>query len=245
MSLSYWDIVLPTYIENWPQALYALSIAQIDIPLTIDDARRLGSNIIEYGEAFAPPQPIDDIRQKVTAHVAKFPNGAFTRLGSRSPKDSYLGYNQGFKVEANTDPLRFMLDASERIYEDLLLAIQHSYAPHIFIRQWMDIPRWAEFRCFMHDRKLVGISQYNYLKGEVFPEIIADPAYIQWAIENFFPDFCNASHLDSVVFDVFLKISNHANTRVTEVKLLEINPYFEMTDPCLFAWNKPEFRYNH
>lgn len=227
--MNYWERVLPTYIENWPNALCSLSIAQVDVPLTVEEARRLGSNIIEWGETFGPMQPIEDIRARVADAVDRFPAGAFVRIGSRSPKDSWDGHRNGFRILPGTDPLRFLLDVSERIYEDLTLAIQHDYAPHIFVRQWQNILRWAEFRCFMRDRKLVGISQYNYLDNEVFQEILGEHKRIEQTIHGFFEQFRTASHLDDVVFDVFLK---HG----WECRLLEINPFFEMTDPCLFTW---------
>jgi hypothetical protein len=257
--MSYWDIVLPTYIENWPAAMHSLSMASIDIPLTVDDAKRLGCHIVEFGECFLEffqattdawqIPDISDIRTRVGDAVASLPNGGFVRLGSRSPKDSWKGHRHGFKTAAGDDPLQFMLDCSERIYEDLTLAIQHDYAPHIFVRQWMTIPPWSEFRCFMEDRKLVGISQYNYLRGEFFPEIVQYGGSIEWAIrEMFFPEFRRVSHLDSVVFDVWVKRwTARDNTSVWEVKLVEINPYFNLTDPCLFAWGKAfdgGFRYN-
>lgn len=273
--MNYFDIVKPTYIENWEPALYSLSIASVDILLDGDAPRRLGTNIIEYGEAFCetdaesahnkfaaswqaraarakmmhqpePPDRVDfvkpivacsdisDIRAKVSEAVDKMPNGAFVRLGSRSPKDAWSLLREGAKVLPGTDPLRFMLDCSERIYEDLTLAIQQNYTPHIWVRQWVDIPKWSEFRCFMHNRQLVGISQYYY--DEVFPELDAD--LCEWAIKEFFKLFISATTMDSVVFDVFVKSRQVGpNSRDIEVKLLEINPYFELTDPCLFAWN--------
>jgi len=253
MPLNYWDTVRPTYIENWPSALSSLSIPSIDVPLTVDDARRLGTNIIEYGGEFCIGEyiraDISDIRPKVAAAVAKMPAGAFVRLGSRSPKDSWEGHKQGFKVLPGEDPLRFILDCSERMSDDLLLAIRYNYAPHIFVRQWMDIKPWSEFRCFMRDRNLVGISQYNYLRGKVFPEIVRDADIIRWAIQDcFFPMFREASHLADVVFDVWVEPHTmRDNTRVWEVKLVEINPFFELTDPCCFKWGEDfggEFRYN-
>ena len=276
MATDYWNLVFPTYIENWGRALHSLSIPSIDVPLSSDDSRRLGTNIIEFGEAFCETaeerehnqlaaeaahkrmgllmtnkpadaadeiefikptfvmEDISGIRAKVSDAVAKMPRGAFIRLGSRSPKDSWLLHKEGGRVLPDEDPLRFMLDCSERMYEDLMLAVENNYRPHIWVRQWVDIPRWSEFRCFMRDRKLVGISQYNYLDGEVFTEI--DPDYCRWAIEMFFPSFLNATELSHVVFDVYLKTKLLGNSRITEVKLLEINPFFELTDPCLFSW---------
>lgn len=290
--MSYWDIVRPTYIESWPAALHTLSIPSVDIPLTTDDAKRLGSNIVDLGEVFlltpeeeqqnsqasryinactvaqltGKPIPgdvpaakpvtakrlpnfIGDIRSRVAKAVASMPDGAFVRLGSRSPKDSWEGMRRGsLKVTVDDDPMVFLLDASERVCEDLELAIANQYLPHIFVRQWLDIPRWAEFRCFMRDRHLVGISQYHYLDGEVFPEVVSNADVIRWAIGHFFARFREASHLESVVFDVFLRRRTHrTNIHEWECRLLEINPFFELTDPCLFAWSQPfdgGFRYN-
>lgn len=249
--MSYWETVVPTYIENWPPGLCSMSIPQVDVPLTLAEALRLGTNMIDYGEAFCQDgivANITDIRERVAEAVARMPSGAFVRLGSRSPKDSWLGYKEGFRVRVATDPLRFLLDASERIYEDLTLALQNEYPPHIFVRQWLTIAPWQEFRCFMRARKLVGISQYNYLEAEVFPEIVADAEAIRWAIEQAFSRFRGACHLADVVFDVIVERKTmRDNTRIWEVKLLEINPFFELTDPCLFSWKdgfNGEFRFN-
>lgn len=283
---NYWSAVVPTYIENWPAALCSLSIAQVDIQLTVDDAKRLGSNIIELGCGFvmtpdereqsteaaeaanrhiaaslsamfkgtAEPEPptvefpqerwepadIADIRRRVTEAVATFPRGGFVRLGSRSPKDSWLGQSEGFKVTAGDglDPLRFMLDCSERVADDLAAAIAHDYAPHIFVREWLEFPESLEFRCFMRGRKLVGISQYQY--RDYFPELHerGERQRLQWIIETFFESqFRDACHLDDAVFDVFVKSRPVAsNVALNECRLIEINPFFQWTDPCLFDW---------
>lgn len=281
----YWQTVVPTYIENWPSALCNLSFAQVDIPLTVDDAKRLGSNIIEFGKGFVmtaeerermalaakaahqnvalslteifkgepkpeeveqpelPPErwepaDIGDIRHRVSEAVAIFPRGGFVRLGSRSPKDSWLGHSEGFRCVASDgkDPLRFMLDCSERTADDLAAAIANNYAPHIFVREWVDFDKSMEFRCFMRGRKLVGISQYEY--RDHFPDLKAERGRLQWVIETFFAtQFLPAIHLDDVVFDVFVKCrSGSPAVFVNECKLIEINPFFQWTDPCLFDW---------
>lgn len=237
---SYLDFVKQTYIENWPAALCRLSIAQVDVPLTLEEARAMGRRIIEFGEAFgvdAEDKPVyAGLCKRVTDAVATFPRGAFLRLGSRSPKDSWLGERTGFRVDAtDPQPLRFFLDASERTYEDLTLCIGEGYAPHIFVREWVEIPKAWEFRCFMRDRKLVGISQYNYHDHQ--PEAFAERESVKWAIEQFFPEFRAASHLDDVVFDVVVSYRTmFDSTRAWKVKLLEINPFSGYTDPCLFDW---------
>ncbi len=247
--MTYFETVKPTYIENWPAALHGLSIVSKDIPLTILEANILGSTITEWGETFGYPykralRMIEPVRERVRNVLENFPGECgFIRLGSRSPKDSWLGHKHGFKVKANDEnQLRFIQDCSERMYEDLTLAIRENYPPTLFVRQWIDLAKWQEWRCFMRGRKLVGISQGNYLDGRI-AECVEHKDSVRWAIEQFFPRFREACHLDDVVFDVFVMRKEYVpadkiKTVTWEVKLLEINPFFEFTDPCLFSWQK-------
>lgn len=213
---------VPTYIENWPSELCRLSIAQVDIPLTIEEATALGTNIIELGEGFGTPADISDIERRLDDAVATFPAGAFVRLGSRSPKDAFYA-DLSKPVKTGKEALAWLLGGSERIADDLHL----------------DLEPWQEFRCFMNGCRLAGISQYYYREHE--PKVALYKDSIKWAIEeHFFPEFRDATPLQSVVFDVFVRVRELEGERETQVKLLEINPFFEMTDPCLFDWRKPE-----
>jgi hypothetical protein len=106
----------------------------------------------------------------------------------------------------------------------------------------------------MYNGKLAGISQYFY--NTTFTELQEEGVIetLRWAIEKFFDDFRNKIHLYNVVFDVFIKNKTIDNESVWEVKLLEINPFCERTDPCLFSWKRDSnhkyydlcgsFRYN-
>lgn len=237
----HWALARPTYIENWPASLCRLSLAQADVPLSRDEARALGAEILELGEmlaeVFGQPNPalFAGLTARVDAAVRRFPKGAFVRLGSRSPKDSWLGAREGFRCKDGAKAITLLTDCSERVAEDLALALGQGYLPHIFVREWVDIPPWAEFRCFMRQRRLVGVSQYQYLQGAVFPEIAKWASDIEWAIRDvWFPGFRDACHLDDVVFDVFVRRRGRGNESEWEVRLLEINPLYEWTDPCLF-----------
>jgi hypothetical protein len=233
--VKYFDYAKPTYIENWPKEICSLSIAQVDVPMTLEEADAICEIMWDNKKI-----DLSNLAERLQKAIIKMPNGAFVRLGSRSPKDSWYGHEHGFKVTDTKQALSLLIGDSERIFDDLQMALYHKYIPHVWVRQWVDIPKWAEFRCFMKDRKLGGISQYYYLEDKPFSEIIQNSESIKWAIEQFFWDFKTASHLDDVVFDVFLKRKEHGNSIVWEVKLLEINPFFELTDPCMFDWRKPE-----
>lgn len=230
LSVDYFAFVRPTYLENWPDTLRALTVDQVDLPLTRDEALRLGSNIQELFEMFeqwvAPGQPVADILARLEAAVATFPKGAFIRLGSRSPKDAYLVHAKGNRAFTGQAALDLLTDCSERIADDLLLALTNDYEPHVFARRFVEIPAWAEFRCFMQAGELVGISQYDY--RVLHPEVATQAGEIEAAVKTFFPRFRDAAHLDDAVFDVFLEDG--------QAHLLEVNPFFSFTDPCLYDW---------
>lgn len=253
---AYWELSVPTYMEQWPDDLHSLSIPSTQIKLSLDEARTLGSYIVELGEGFENvPENHETLRDLLIARldssVRQYPNGVFVRLGSRSPKDSfYWGMNPdnqlpNGQLKTGQQAFDLLTCCSERVYEDLQVQLSMNYRTSIWLRRGIAIDDYSEFRCFMQDRKLIGISQYFY-QG-VYPEITENAGSLKWAIEQFFEkQFRDASHLDSVVFDVFVKHRGGACPSILteshgyEVKLLEINPFFNLTDPCLFDWNKPE-----
>jgi hypothetical protein len=241
MANNYFEFVKPTFIENWPKELCSLSIAQSSIELSYKDTIEPLLSLIWDGKE---TPAVDILEKRITCELEKFPKGAFVRLGSRSPKDvdirpCFLG----------VDAIRLFLN-SMRVFDDWCDAVANKYNSHIFFREWKEIPQWTEFRCFMKNRKLVGFSQYNYLKGVMYPEIKENEESIIHLILEFFDYFKKVSHLDNVVFDVFVTKRLVGNQNYWEIKLLEINPFFELTDPCLFDWRKPEqfdgsFRFNN
>ena len=138
---AYFDMVKPTYLENWPLALRVLSVDQVDVPLTVKEAGDLGSNVSEWSGCSGDPplRDISSIVAKLEDAMGHFLEGAFVRLGSRSPKDSWLGFRKGFRCRNARKAIALLTDASERMAEDLQLAIAQDYPPHIFLREWIDV----------------------------------------------------------------------------------------------------------
>ena len=243
MMPDYFEKVRPTYIENWGEALTKLSISQTDIPLGPDEVRALGQANRDFGSLSgrAATQPIRLLAERIGAALSDYPTGAFVRLGSRSAKDSRYALSHELRITDAEAAIRMLTEGSQRVVFDLRLALLYNYSPHIFVRQWCDIPAWAELRCFMRSRRLVGISQYDCKNLRHCPEIAENADRIEAAIAAFFKDFCAASHLDDVVFDVFIMINGQHSGKSIDVRLLELNPFFLKTDSCLFHWDKDDF----
>ncbi len=240
MSRAYLDRVSPTYIENWAEALYGLSIPQVILPLPDEQSRALQACVWnrQWSSKAGAAPALEPLLRRLDEALRCFPAGAFVRLGSRSGKDSSYACANGLRVETAQAAVRSLTEGSERVAFDLQLALRFSYTPHVVVRPWLDIPAWTEFRCFMKQRKLIGISQYDCKRLGRCPEIAANANAIQASIHSFFPAFAAAAHLDDVVFDVFIEGLGTEGGAV--VRLLELNPFFPKTDPCLFDWMRPQ-----
>lgn len=130
------------------------------------------------------------------------------------------------------------------------------YLPWLWFRAYRRIPEYAEFRCFMRNRKYYGGSQVHrisrrpyqhdgtggeLLSADPFRELMAeDPATGEMggykydrAVRDWFPSFEAAAPFDDCVFDVAVNLD--AGT----VTLIETNAFLKSTFPGLKDWNDP------
>lgn len=238
MTPAYFALVRPTYIENWPPTLHALSVPHRDIPLTLAEAHALGGRNPAFRDrtGAARYEAVDGLVERLTAALRLYPGGAFVRLGSRSGKDSAYAARHGMRVNNAAAALSLLTEDSARIAFDLRLALRFNYPPHLFVRRWLDIPAWSEFRCFVKERRLVGVSQYNICDETTHPEIERYAGRIKATIESFVAELIAVSHLPDVIFDLWLKLCGPAPDIMFSAQLIELNPFFSHTDACLFDW---------
>jgi hypothetical protein len=111
----------------------------------------------------------------------------------------------------------------------------------LLFREWRIIPRDKEFRCFIRNRRLVGITQYHYAiydeefmanRPVAFISIAARHKDQQAEIEHFISgEILPHLHMDNMVVDLFIDQAANA------IKLIEINPY-GLSDPCLLSYDE-------
>jgi D123 len=243
------EVASPTFLENWPAELRKLSLRQTDVRLSraqyisilrylkLRDINAVANRAVGRMAIEKSDVNLDGLRRRLDDALTSYHRGAYLRFGSRSPKDSSHGLRYGFRVRSGLYALAIALTSRERVRFDLAVAHLAEYLPHLFLREWIDIPRWREFRCFMLERKLCGISQYHYADGVCYPEIFMNAEGIRKAVSSFFPKFCDACHLDDAVFDVVFGRDGH-------LILIEINPSSRsgLSDLCLFEGKKLDGR---
>jgi D123. len=253
----YFDFVKRTYLESWPAEWRRVSCTSSSVQLTGPETMALGRAIQDWGQAFpgwgerefaeSDSQLLWGLEKRLHDLVLNLDKRAFVRLGSRSAKDSFLAHDTGPLVNSGKRALEMLTSNSERVYEDLCLAIDNEYKPHIWVRRWLDLDYpfeahekrgWSEFRCFVKDRELVGVSQYFY--NRPYPVILQNAEKIKQAIDALGDHLIDTGHLDSFIFDAYVTCGpslRHSGYDFA-AHLLEVNPFFALTDPCLFDWRE-------
>lgn len=264
-------IVEPTFIQNWPEALKALSMPSLGWPLS--DGQRdalIAATWATDGEdppqdAFGSIRPdetraqLDGLQADIDRKIGELRDVRrrldsrgefFVRLGSRSPKDSWYGIRNGFGVREGRKALRILMDSTERIHDDLVSDRLAGSPSWIFLREWIDIPDWAEFRCVLRGGAYAGASQYACRDGQSWPILAGRREEIAAALEVFCIKVSEAvahrtaERAGDLVVDV-----GFVDGRLERPVLVEINPFLDLTDPCLFngGWpapgTAPEFRF--
>jgi len=213
----------PCLYENWSQSLKDLSFRTAVVELTRTDQETLWNMFDkERDEA-----ELARLSERIDAAIKAFDQkGCFVRLSSRSPKDFYF---PGIPLLKSGAEVTTALLGSMRILDDLM---EYRYADtpcYLLLRQYHAIPPEEEFRCFIRDREVVGITQYHY--RDYFPQLDTDRGLILDRIQQFLEYLVLPNlHIDTVVVDIWLR---------ADPLLIEINPY-GLSDPCLLSYPELE-----
>ena len=98
----------------------------------------------------------------------------------------------------------------------------------LVLRKWFKVNPSCEFRCFVRNRRIIGICQRDLnhfeflfpLRDQIRDEILE---YFDSVLKETFPD-------SDFTFDVYIP------EPYDKVRLVDINPWAPRTDPLLFSW---------
>ncbi|XP_013823892.1 PREDICTED: cell division cycle protein 123 homolog isoform X3 [Capra hircus] len=100
----------------------------------------------------------------------------------------------------------------------------------LVLRKWCELIPGAEFRCFVKENKLIGISQRDYT--QYYDHISKQKEEICRCIQDFFKKHIQYKFLDEdFVFDIYRDSRG-------KVWLIDFNPFGEVTDSLLFTWDE-------
>ena len=212
--------------ESWSDELRALSFVAHSVSLDnaiilmILDVECKFSTFAEKSLAFREiVQPIVDSIGSST--------GYFIKLTSRSPKDELADFANYSKPRAlfSTDDMLIALMNSMRTFEDLCRFAHMPRGCNLWISQYEDFSPSDEWRVFVKDGRINGISQYYY--GNDFEYEDKHLVEVEARIRAFILDkIIPLMQIDTFVADVIADGNS--------ITLLETNPY-GLSDPCLFS----------
>lgn len=163
---------------------------------------------------------------------------AFPKLNWSSPKDAaWISHNGTLKCSTFND-VCLLLKSSDFITNDLTNAYKfcEDFSPHpndqfeLVLREYQNIVPGMEFRCFVKNNRLIGITQRHIATH--FDYLVNNKIKISDRIINFFNSKIKGKFGDTTyIFDVY----NNPNDRIY---LIDFNPFGEITDSMLFTWDE-------
>ncbi|XP_048356050.1 cell division cycle protein 123 homolog isoform X2 [Sphaerodactylus townsendi] len=187
-------------------------------------------------EVQAPEFP--EFALKVQEAINALGGSVFPKLNWSAPRDAYwIAMNSSLKCECISE-IFLLFKSSDFITRDFTQPFIHcnddspdpTLQYELVLRKWCELIPGAEFRCFVKENKLIGISQRDYT--QYYEHISKQKEEICRCIQEFFRKHIQYKFLDEdFVFDVY-------RDSWGRVWLIDFNPFGEVTDSLLFTWEE-------
>jgi hypothetical protein len=178
--------------------------------------------------------------------LEEYDGAVFPKLNWSCPRDAqWILTDSKFLKCTTVEDVFLVLKSSRFIIHDIEDAYvnaidnekteQQRVKPVLICRKWYDLDISMEFRCFIRNKQLVGISQrhlqyFEFLKKERYS--ILEPLILEFwnnQVSDVFP-------LDNYTVDVYIQ-RNKQRIEKSRVYIVDFNIYGAPTDPLLFeSW---------
>lgn len=175
---------------------------------------------------------------KVQEAINSLGGSVFPKLNWSAPRDAHwIAMNSSLKCKSLSD-IFLLFKSSDFIMHDFTQPFIHCTddSPNppveyeLVLRKWCELIPGGEFRCFVKENKLIGISQRDYT--QYYDHIGKQKADVVNSLEDFFKQRVQYKFLDEdFVFDVYRDSEG-------KVWLIDFNPFGEVTDSLLFTWEE-------
>lgn len=207
-----WFSKMPTFLE-WNAVL-----DEVTIPYKLIKFEPKFSELVrEAGfELQTRNKTIPAIKKLLKKYLQEVDFPYFIKLISRSPKELYDVISP--KIESY-DQIIELFTASMRVVDDLYQLVAIPECCYLVVRPYIEMDMNKEYRVFVEDSKLNGISRYNYL------EEVSKTPNREKEIRDFMPHVIANMNRKDFVIDLYIEDSQPI--------IIEANPYGG-SDPCLF-----------
>jgi len=187
-----------------------------------------------------------ELRESIQRAIDDLGGSVIPKLNWSSPKDAvWMNWTGNLKC-TDSEQVILLLKSSDCIMHDLTEPFSfcedesehenlqnNEIQYYIVLRKWETIEPASEFRCFVSNDKIIGISQRNH--SQYFDFLKNLTKSIQNTVIDFFEVNMKGKFASNTyVFDVYLKNL----TKTPSAVLLDINPFGRVTDSLLFSWEE-------
>ncbi|KAM0955542.1 hypothetical protein ACFX2A_024413 [Malus domestica] len=185
------------------------------------------------------PPSFPELELEIKESIESLGGSVFPKLNWSAPKDSAWISTTGSLRCSSFSEIALLLRSSDSLVHDLCHAYDScsdktSSRPRSFflaLRKWyQSLKPEMEFRCFVRNQNLVGISQREVTT--CYPALIEKKDSLQALIEDFFLDnLMSRFESENYTFDVYV-------TKDDRVKVVDFNPWGAFTLPLLYTWEE-------
>ena len=182
-----------------------------------------------------------DVHQKIQETISELGGSVVPKLNWSAPKDAlHMALSKNSMECKSANDIYLLLKSSifithdlEHAFDDCVDSTPKTITPadisyNLILRPFFDINTSFEFRCFVKDRTIIGISQRDLKYVGYSDQLLKQ---LQTTIQDFFDKKLKRTFPDpNFAFDVYLP------EPYDRVRLIDINPWAPRTDPLLFSW---------
>ncbi|QPH12488.1 hypothetical protein C2857_004685 [Epichloe festucae Fl1] len=200
----------------------------------------------EDGAPRLPPNGrFPETHNRIKEVIAELGGAVAPKLNWSTPQDAkWVSPHQNTLKCTSPNDIYLLLKSSSFVSHDLDHAFDgctstppsRPFAPVLVLRPFFTPHVALEFRCFVKQRSLIGITQrdlnyYSFLDG-LRPQL--------WKkINTFFKEKMRLSFPDACfTFDVYIPEDPVAEDGLGKIRLMDINPWAPRTDTLLFSWQE-------
>ncbi|KAI8873480.1 D123-domain-containing protein [Ramicandelaber brevisporus] len=183
-----------------------------------------------------------DIEERIRDALDRFKGKLFPKLTWSAPSDAAWISPSGSLACHTVGEVYLLLKSSDNIANDLRQQLfdscvdknddesaEREFEHELVLRKWSELVPSFEFRCFVRNKELVGISQIELMHRPYLSEMAERiECLIECFFENHVRDQFPSNHF---VFDVYVKKD------LSRVFLIDFNPFAQCTDSILFEWS--------
>ena len=259
----YYRLLRETYFEDYYDLIKDFTFKSDIRSLSLEEIRSLLQANKEFMETGSSNTvDLTSVKDKIDESIAAIREvtgsecKVFVRFSSRSPKDA-IYHLDAFPIliqeklqELNSTDIYAKLHAFYMASTEILAISSGSEAVDLFrkssrivgdlevsepmnliVREFVQFPVKSELRGFVYEGSLTALTQYN--RTCYFPDQVETKAEVEEKVRTFMEGFIVAmrSLLESFVVDIVVDTAG-------QVWVVEVNPFGELADSCLFSWSK-------